>query len=253
MAFDLSAITQGAPPRGRLGIIHGTPGVGKTTFCAAAERPIFLRTEDGLGDIDVPTFPIAKTFDDIMKAIEALCGEHDFQTLVIDSLSALEPMVAAHVCAEHDVASIEGIGYGKGYVFMQDHWSKMLKALQYLTHTKNMDVLLIAHTEIIKFSPPDQDPYNRYDIELDKRPRAMFLKHADFAGFAHVPVHVVRTQDEAKQDRAGKAKVKAGRKLRLVETPAIVAKSRQPQSSAIVEEINLVWSELPAIVQLYGE
>jgi 2-phosphoglycerate kinase len=38
-----SALT---PPRI---LIHGVAGVGKSTFAAAADRPVFIMTEDGLG------------------------------------------------------------------------------------------------------------------------------------------------------------------------------------------------------------
>ena len=55
-------------------------GVGKTTFAAGAPDPVFLLTEDGLGTLDVPHFPLARTFDEVMQALAALyTEEHDVQ------------------------------------------------------------------------------------------------------------------------------------------------------------------------------
>jgi hypothetical protein len=39
-------------------LIHGVAGVGKTTFAAAAPNPVFILTEDGLGTLGVPHFPL---------------------------------------------------------------------------------------------------------------------------------------------------------------------------------------------------
>ena len=93
MAFDLSSIQQGADPRAPLIVIHGAPEAGKTTFAASAPDAIFIRAEDGLGINNVPTFPVVQTIADVMDAIASLYSEHPYKTVVIDSLSALEPLI----------------------------------------------------------------------------------------------------------------------------------------------------------------
>ena len=73
-----------APPRI---LIYGTEGIGKSTTGAQAPRPIFIQTEDGLDQIDCRSFPLAKRYEEVVKALSALYAEeHDFQTVVIDSL-----------------------------------------------------------------------------------------------------------------------------------------------------------------------
>ena len=49
------------PPRIML---YGTEGIGKSTFAAQAPSPIFLPTEDGLGEIDCASFPLCKKYTD---------------------------------------------------------------------------------------------------------------------------------------------------------------------------------------------
>jgi AAA domain len=72
MAISLASLnctTALKPPRI---LIHGVHGVGKTTYAAGAPDPVFILTEDGLGTLDVPHFPLARTFDEVMQALASL-------------------------------------------------------------------------------------------------------------------------------------------------------------------------------------
>jgi predicted kinase len=53
-------------------LIHGNEGAGKSTFSAQAPDPVFIQTEDGLGQIDVPKFPLAESFDLVVDNLNAL-------------------------------------------------------------------------------------------------------------------------------------------------------------------------------------
>ena len=66
--------------------VSGTDGIGKSTFASKAPKPIFIKTEDGTNFIDVPSFPLCKSYDDIVKQIQTLIEEdHDYRTLVFDT------------------------------------------------------------------------------------------------------------------------------------------------------------------------
>ena len=65
-----------APPRI---VLYGTEGGGKSTLASKALRPIFIQTEDGLGQIDCHKFPLAQSLEDVIKALGALYSEkHDY-------------------------------------------------------------------------------------------------------------------------------------------------------------------------------
>lgn len=67
-------------------MIYGSEGIGKSTFAASAPKPIFIQTEDGLGEIDCAKFPLVGSFDEMMNQLAAIRDEeHEYQTLVIDS------------------------------------------------------------------------------------------------------------------------------------------------------------------------
>ena len=87
MAISLSSLkstTAMSPPRI---LTHGVAGVGKTVFATSAEKAVVIQTEDGLGNIKVPHFPLARSFDAVMEAIASLYSEpHDYKTVVVDSV-----------------------------------------------------------------------------------------------------------------------------------------------------------------------
>lgn len=234
MAIDLSMIKKGGDHRPPIMVIHGEPGAGKTTFAANAPNPIFIRAEDGLGALEVDTFPEVTSINDVMEALAALYEDgHGYNSVVIDSASALEPMIWKQVAADHGKKSIEDIGFGKGYIYAMDYWRDLVTALKGLAKRGVMPII-IAHSDIVKFDGPEDDPYDRYQIKLHKRAFQHLYEQADIIGFAHVPVFVKKS-DEAKN----KAKAKGDRQLRLVESPAVIAKNRY----SMPETVALDWVE----------
>ena len=104
----LENITRGRESKPPSLFIYGQEGVGKSTVGAAAPNPVFVQTEDGLGEIDTAKFPLAKNLNDVLAALNALRDEpNDFQTVVLDSADWLERLIWDQVCAEFGVRSIE--------------------------------------------------------------------------------------------------------------------------------------------------
>jgi hypothetical protein len=146
MAISLASLRRGGDTRPPRFLIYGVAGVGKTKLAADAPSPIFLQTEDGLGRIDAATFGLLRNFDAVMEALGSLYSEaHEFQTLVIDSLDWLEPLIWQHTAQQHNQRDIEAFGYGKGYQAALDTWRTFLDAVNTLRDECGMGVLLIAH------------------------------------------------------------------------------------------------------------
>ena len=103
MLFDLQSITSETRLRAPRIILLGVEKIGKSTFAAGADSSVFLpiKGEEGIDDIPVAKTPVCNTFNDVMGWLYGL-GEqkHTHQTVVIDSASALEPIINAGVCQQ---------------------------------------------------------------------------------------------------------------------------------------------------------
>jgi len=222
----MTQIKKGRNPKPRRVMLYGTHGIGKSTFGAMAENPIFIPTEDGLGDIECESFPLAKSLGDVMAALESLySGEHGYRTVVIDSLDWLERLIWNEVCEDEQVESIEKIGYAKGYTFAIEKWRMVLGALDALRGDRGMTVVVIAHAKIEKFENPETVPYDRYSPRLHKLASALVQEWADEVLFATYKVLTVKVDEgfnKAKHNGVGTGE----RIIRTVERPAHVAKNR---------------------------
>ena len=117
MAISLASIQKGGSRKPPIIVLHGSPGIGKTTFAASAPAPVFIRTEDGLGILPTDAFPVAETWPQVLESMGALFNEpHTYRTVIFDSLSALHPFICHQVAEDATKPSIEDLGYGKGYV-----------------------------------------------------------------------------------------------------------------------------------------
>jgi hypothetical protein len=235
----LATIIAGAQPGPRRMLVYGTAGVGKSTFATCAPKPIVLQTEDGLNEIDTHKFPVARSFDEVIQALAALYSEqHDFRTVVIDSLDWLERLIHAKVCQSRQVASIEDIGYGKGYTVALTYWREVLDGLAALRASRGMAVVLIAHARIERFENPETEAYDRYVPRLHKTAAALITEWCDEVLFATYKVFTKATDEGFNQKRV--QGLGAGeRVLRTTERPSHLAKNRL----ALPDELPLVWSE----------
>jgi hypothetical protein len=240
MAISLASLNRTMalkPPRI---LIHGVHGVGKTTFAAGAPNPVFVLTEDGLGTLDVPHFPLARTFEEVMQILAALYTEdHAFRTLVVDSVDWLEPLIHAKVCKDQGWSSIEDAGYGKGYVHALDVFRQYLEGVNALRDDKGMAIVQIAHTDIKRFDSPESEPYDRYVIKLNTKASALLQEHSDVVLFANYRVSTVKS-DVGFNRKVTRALGSGERLLHTAERPAFLAKNRY----SLPETLPMSWAAL---------
>lgn len=190
MAINLKSLSKPATDRPIIMTIFGEAGLGKTTLAAMMPKPVFIRTEDGtqsLSGSDVSLFDVATSSQDVLDQIEALATQdHDFRTVVLDSITQLATMIESEIVASDPKAkSINqaGGGYGAGYNTAADQHRKVREWIGDLSVTKRMNVVFIGHADTETLDLPDMDAYARYTVRMHKKSLPHYTDNVDLVGF----------------------------------------------------------------------
>lgn len=192
--FDLKSISKTRRVRSPKIVIVGQGKIGKTTFAAMAPNAIGILTEDGADAVDANAFPLASSLAEVYTAIDTLINQdHEFQTLFIDSLDWLEPLVQDHVCKTNNWKNIEQPGFGKGYIAAAEEWRNLLSGLEVLRSTKGMGIILIAHDKIKRVEDPLTEGYDSHVLKLHDRAAGLVQEWADIVGYAGYRIFTSKT------------------------------------------------------------
>lgn len=180
--------------------ICGDSGLGKTTLAASFPRPIVIRAEDGLqaipADIRPDAFPPILKEAQLWEQLMAVMQEpHEYQTLIIDSVTALERLFISHVI-ESDQKAPRSInqalgGYGAGLAAVATMHQRVRKACGLINERRGMHIVFVAHADTETIELPDSDPYTRYNLRLGKKSVAPYLDDSDVVGFLKLETHTM--------------------------------------------------------------
>jgi len=222
--------------RGVFGVLHGPPGVGKSTFGAGMPKAAMIPVERGLDQIGgVFKFPTPENFVELCEMIHEFDTEdHEHQSLVIDTLDATQALIWDRVLEEANkkenapknkprYTSIEDFGYGKGYVYAGDLWLRLLAKL--IQMSERFNILLIAHSQLktINVTPPFSIAYDQYRIKIHEKSADLVRQAADLILFANLDVTV---QKDVPKARKGRAIVNDDRLMWVAPASGIEAKNR---------------------------
>ena len=219
MAITLASISKGAQLRAPRIVLLGVEKIGKTSFAAGTRfengimketglnNPIVIpcRGEEGADSLDVPLFPTCNSPEEVMEAIGSLYNEdHEFRTVVLDSASALNPLIMDSVCREFKVDNIRKVpGFRTGEAAVLNLWRELLGGLDAIRSTKGMASIVIGHIKVKKFKNPEGDDWDCFDFDLEHPEIAELLKRwADVILFANTKVVVKKEGDDSQFAKA---------------------------------------------------
>ena len=232
-----TGVVKGKRAAPRRVLLYGTHGIGKSTWAASSPKPLVLATEDGLDDVGVDRTPKLTDSSEVAQWLINLGGEeqHGYQSVVIDTLDWLEKLIWQAVCRDGRKQSIEDFGYGKGYIFAMRRWERLLVYLDACRH-RGLNVVLLAHAKVEKFSPPDADPYDRWQPDLHKTAAACMQEWCDEVLFAKYQVSTITKEVSSSATRT-RAVGTGDRVVYTCEAPTHAAKRR----IALPDTLPLQW------------
>ena len=179
-------------------ILYGVGGIGKSTLASKAEKPIFLDIEGCLSCIEVPSIPLMninpqEVYEKFIETLKMLYEEdHDYKTLVVDSLDWLERIVHAHTCKTKRIDDIGVLDFGRGYIAALGFMEQIINKLEKLRSGKKMNMILISHAAQVKVDNPDEEERMKWNLQLHHKSTAKFFQWSDLCLFANYEVRTTK-------------------------------------------------------------
>lgn len=260
--------------------IIGSPGAGKTTLGAMFPNSIMLRAEDGTavfeswdadmqptvlpqlarprhdkehGGVDQKSSPYSSTMD-YLRAL--VTEDHDYQTLVIDSVTAL------HKLFEQEIAIRDGVktaadasgGFHKGYKELASWHAEIIHACNVIRNKKNMAIIYLAHIGIekVKNSPSEASEYAIYSLDMHRDSAALYTAESDGVYYISRDEMVVGAEKDKKGNQTKSGRVIQSEERKLITsgdglTGFVSAKDRYnvPNELEIPERTNPILQYIP--------
>jgi len=241
-------IAESDPTRPSRMLILGVEGVGKSTFGAKADTPIFITPEGGtdqLTDKDgkpVKYIPGINSWDTARAAVKSLLTEkHDFKTVVLDSADWLEKACHAKIIgiSNKSIITCNG-GYGTGYRESETMHRELIEDLESLRDTRGMNVVVTAHAHVKPVKDPSMmEDYDQFEIKCHEFVSSLWREWVDALLFARFTTFVKAKDNSAK----GRALTDGTRTLYTRRQPSFQAKNRfgLPAEMEFLED---TWSEI---------
>ena len=205
-------IIRGKIPGAKKIVVYGPEGIGKTTFAACFPEPLFIDTEGSTKDMDVARTETPTSWMMLMEQVRYVKNHPELcRTLVIDTADWAEMLCITQICSKNRKESIEEFGYGKGYVYVQEEFGRLLNLLSEVVQT-GVHVVLTAHAKMRKFEQPDElGAYDRWEMKLTKQTAPMVKEWADMVLFANYKTFVLNVDGQGVQK--GKNKAQGGKRV----------------------------------------
>jgi hypothetical protein len=162
-------------------LIYGAPKIGKSTFCSQGDRAVFLATEAGLNHLETYQVPVASWPELLDACAEIAAGEHNFRTVIIDTIDNALQMCEHYVCERQGIKHPSDLDFGKGYSLVTNEFTRVLIKLSLLPY----GLYLISHAEQIEVKTRTEK-YRKWVPSLSGKARKAVLSLMDIILYADI-------------------------------------------------------------------
>ena len=197
-------INEGKIDRAQKVVIYGSEGIGKSTFASKFPEALFIDTEGGTSHMDVRRIDKLESWEELVNIVNEVATEPVCKTLVIDTAYWAEQLCISHICRKYKQNSIESFGYGKGYTYLSEEFSRLLSACDAVIKS-GKHVVIVAHAKMRKQELPDEaGAFDRWEMKLSRQVAPLIKEWADLLLFLNYRTYVVSTESNSKKAQGGK-------------------------------------------------
>ena len=197
MAISLASLKRASVSLPPLMLVYGTAGMGKTSLALQAPGAVYVQIapERPPSDVEATGFGELTEYGQVIEALGALyTDQHEYKTVVIDSVDALEPLIWRETCLRNQWKDIEQPGYGKGYLAADHVWRELIAGCDALRRDRGIQVIWLALAEATNHEEPGSQPYQRYMMKVHKRAEGLLTQAADAVLFINTKVTIKETE-----------------------------------------------------------
>lgn len=188
--------------------IYGIPGIGKSTLASQFPEPLFILTEAN-GVEGIKTLPKIQNLKELYVILKDLLKEEKlpFKTLVLDSISKLDPLVTQSVLENSPLVGKEKReaqtlaeawgGYGAGFE-KAAMYHRILKSYFDKFVERGIAVVFISHSEIKKYKSPEFEDYDILSIVMNHdKSRQVYIDDVDAVLYCKLQTFLDTSKDRA--------------------------------------------------------
>lgn len=215
-------------------VIYAQEGWGKSSLASLFPEPLTIDTEGSTKHLDIRRIDqIPKSYPEFLDILSFVEANRPCRTLIIDTADWLEALIIRDLCAKRGWDGIECKDYGKGYVYLEEEFGKLLNRLEDLVQS-GINIVMCAHVITKSFtSPTENGTWDRYELKLQKKDCAKLKEWADVILFGRFRDVVMAVDKEGKKLKAKGGEVRI---MNTIRTAAWDAKSRFDLPPEIVFE-----------------
>ena len=198
-------ITKGKINRAQKVVIYGSEGIGKSSLAANFPNPLFIDTEGGTAQMDVRRIDKPQSWEELLAIVQEVAVTPDVcKSLILDTADWAEQLIVSFLCTKYKQNSIESFGYGKGYTYLAEEFTKLLNAFDRVI-TADIHVVITAHAKMRKFEQPDEmGAYDRWEMKLSKQVAPLLKEWCDLLLFCNYQTFVVTSENNTQKAQGGK-------------------------------------------------
>jgi len=220
---------------------HGRDGMGKSYF---GRESLFVNVEGGIDNIDCESINcVNQSTDfimDVLRYIAKNSGDIKQNTITIDSVDWVEKQLHKEICAERGVASgsinDKKLAFGVGHQIAASKFREILNALDHIREL-GFNIYLISHSKIVSIEDPNLDPYQRWDLALEKNLRSYVREWCDIVGWISMETFTTKQESQGFGITKFKPTSTGKRLLHIGNDPSYESKTR----IALPDKIDLDW------------